>query len=310
MTPPSKSLHPALDDPWELARAHPEEAVLAVLTDTHGPSYRDPGAALAILPDGSFAGAITSGCIEADLFARAREVRATGRPQSLRYGEGSQFFDLRLPCGGAVEITLFPLRDPDCLGALSVARQDRRAVSLTLGPDYRLSLGPWRRTGNGPDGFTLGFRPPVRFLIFGTGPEATVFTDLVRSLNMDHLLCSRDAATLRVAAGLGCQIRHMDGRGTSHNIEIDSRTAAVLFFHDHDHELDILRSLVSTSAFYIGALGSRRTQATRLDRLRNLAVSKSALERIRGPIGLIPSSRDPRSLAVSVLAEVMQLASL
>lgn len=304
--PPHPGLHPALDDPWEIARSQPEGAVLAVLTATHGPAYRDAGAALAILSDGRFAGAITAGCIEADLMARAREVRATGRAQRLRYGEGSPFLDLRLPCGGAIEIALFLLHDADCLDALSAARRARRPVALTLDEHHRLSLGPWRQTGRNEADFIRGFRPPLRFAIFGAGPEATVFADLVRSLRMDHLLFSHDDATLEVADALGCRTRQVRSPGSWDEAEIDQETAGVLFYHDHDHETDILRRLLQTPAFYIGAQGSRRTQLRRMERLEALGVEAAVLERVRGPIGLIPSSREPRSLAVSVLAEILE----
>lgn len=104
---PCAATHPAMLDPWDAALEWGAGTVMAILTATHGPAYRNVGAALAIAHDGRFAGAITSGCVEADLILRAAQVREDGRVQNLRYGQGSQFFDLRLPCGGAVEIRLF-----------------------------------------------------------------------------------------------------------------------------------------------------------------------------------------------------------
>lgn len=88
-------------------------------------------------------------------------------------------------------------------------------------------------------------------------------------------------------------------------LKIDADSAAVLFYHDHDYEPAILSYLLTTPAFYIGAQGSRSTQRTRLMRLAEMGVSEEAMSRVRGPIGLIPSSRDPRMLAVSVLAEII-----
>ncbi|WP_246721004.1 XdhC family protein, partial [Rhizobium ruizarguesonis] len=118
--------HPALADPWELAINASGDVVMAVLTETRGPAYRLPGAAMAILPDGSFSGAITSGCVEADLILNASDVRNTGDVRVLRYGEGSTFIDIRLPCGGGIEVMLFPLRDVEVLGKLAKARKLRR----------------------------------------------------------------------------------------------------------------------------------------------------------------------------------------
>jgi len=153
---------------------------MAVLTATHGPAYRNPGTAMAIAADGSFAGALTSGCIEADLILQAQRVRADGRPLHLRYGEGSPFIDLRLPCGGAIEVMLFRVGDFDVLADLSAARADRRPVSLRLSPDGRLSLAavPGSAAGDG----VIPFKAPLRFVSFGAGAEAAVFADLVKSM--------------------------------------------------------------------------------------------------------------------------------
>lgn len=301
------SCHPALLDPWEAALDLGEDVVIALLTNTHGPAYRNPGAAIAIATDGRFAGAITSGCVEADLILRAEEVRRTGRVQNLRYGEGSPFFDLRLPCGGAVEVALFTLRDRPALIELSRAREARQAVSLRLSADGRLGCRPWATTGSNTSGFTLGFTPPLRFAIFGTGPEAALFAGLVRTIGHEHLLISHEEPSLAAARAVGCITRRLVSLDDIADLRIDAATAAVLFYHDHDYEPEILRRLLMTPAFYIGAQGSRATQAARLTRLAGMGVDECALTRVRGPIGLIPSSRDPRDLAISVLAEITEL---
>lgn len=279
--------------------------VLAVLTATHGPAYRNPGATMAISPDGRFAGAITSGCVEADLILRANEVRRTSQVQELRYGLGSPFFDLRLPCGGAVEIRLFPLRDPLVLAELARCRARRQPVSLTISATGRLSLRDWQPTGCEGDSFRLGFRPALRFLIFGTGAEAAAFTGLVRGMDYDHVLLSHEEASLAPVRAAGSPTMLINPGSWPQGLQVDTDTAVVLFYHDHDYEPVILRQMVRTPAFYFGAQGSRTTQAARLARLRQMGLSEDELERIRGPIGLIPSSRDPNSLAISVLAEIV-----
>lgn len=297
--------HPAMMDPWQMAAQWGAGTVLAVLTATHGPAYRNPGAAMAIGPDGRFAGAITSGCVEADIILRTEEVRRTGHPQNLRYGQGSPFFDLRLPCGGAVEIRLFPLRDPLVLADLARCRARRQPASLTVSAEGRLSLRDWQPTGCDGTDFRLGFRPALRFLVFGTGAEAAAFTGLVRGMGYDHLLLSHEEASLAPVRAAGSPTALIDPRFWPQELQVDADTAAVLFYHDHDYEPAILRQMVRTPAFYVGAQGSLATQAARLAQLREMGLSEDELERIRGPIGLIPSSRDPNSLAISVLAEIV-----
>lgn len=306
----ARPVHPALADPWDSALAMGPGTVMAVLTATHGPAYRNPGAAMAIGADGRMAGALSSGCIEADLALQARQVRADGRPRHLRYGQGSPFIDLRLPCGGAIEVMLFALRDVDVLAALSRARAARRQVALHLSPSGRLSLdhGGSSGGGSGGGGFAMTFRAPLRFAIFGAGAEATVFADLARSLGYDHLLISHEDQSLEVARAMGCAVRRLGDLSDVADLVPDDRCAALLFYHDHDHEPRILQRLLDRPAFYIGAQGSRATHAARLARLAELGVPAEARDRVRGPIGLIPSSRDPRLLAVSVLAEVVMAA--
>lgn len=304
---PRIPVHPAMLDPWDSALQAGGGTVLAVLTATDGPAYRDAGAALAIHADGSFAGAITSGCVEADLILRAGEVRRTGRPQTLRYGRGSPFFDLRLPCGGGVEILLFRLEDAGVLADLAASRAARRPVSLILSAEGRLSLGPWQPTALQGGALRIGFRPPLRFVVFGTGAEAAAFAGLVRGMGYEHVLLSHEDASLAAVRAAGSPTLRIDAGLPIAGLQADADTAAILFFHDHDLEPAILQHLLQTPAFYIGAQGSRSAQAARLSRLREMGIPEDQLGRIHGPVGLIPSSREPNALAISVLAEIVGL---
>ncbi|WP_347265881.1 XdhC family protein [Paracoccus sp. (in: a-proteobacteria)] len=298
---PARSRHPALLDPWQAALDFGPGTVMAVLTETHGPAYRSRGAAMALAADGRFAGALSSGCVEADLMLNAQRVRDSGQPMQLRYGQGSPFIDLRLPCGGAIAVTLFLLRDRGVLAALARARAARHQAVLTLSDAGRLSLGEGA-------GLRLTFRPGLRFVIFGAGPEAAVFADLVHSLDHDHVLLSHEDQSLTLAERMGCRVRRLGPLPDMAELVPDERCAALLFYHDHDYEPAILRQLLTRPAFYIGAQGSRSTQAARLARLASMRVPAADCARLRGPIGLIPSARDPRQLAISVLAEVMAAA--
>lgn len=293
--------HPSLIDPWEAALTFGAGTVMALLTDTQGPAYRNKGAAMAIAPDGRFAGGLSSGCIESDIILHAQTVRANGMPKALRYGERSPFFDLRLPCGGAIEVLLFPVTDLKPLQILSYRRAHRIATVVTVSDSGVMELG---RT----NGFSVNFEPPLRFVIFGAGAEASLFADLVRSLDYEHIFLSHEDQSLATAQAIGCKIQHMGHLPDIERLVPDARCAAVLFYHDHDYEPQILRQLLSGPAFYIGAQGSRRTQESRLARLAEMGVDEITMRRVRGPIGLVPSAREPRQLAVSVLAEILQAA--
>lgn len=293
------------DDPLTVALDCPD-AVLAIITGIVGASYRPLGEIMAFCGDHRV-GSLSSGCIETDL-ARHAALSLRDGPTVLRYGEGSPWFDLQLPCGGGLEITLIPRPCPRLLGDIATARAERRHVALCIGPDLSLSccsLGPTGRTG---DSFRILVKPEPKFLIFGQGPEAITFAGLVHAAGYPHLLLGSDAQTIAQAEHSGCTARLLNWPALPTDLRIDDRCAVVLFFHDHDWEPPILARALASPAFYIGAQGSRRARDTRLARLRQQGIGQD-LNRLRGPIGLVPSARDPRTLAVSVLAEILQAAA-
>jgi xanthine dehydrogenase accessory factor len=86
----------------------------------------------------------------------------------------------------------------------------------------------------------------------------------------------------------------------------DARTAVVVLTHDPKLDDPALAVALRSPAFYVGALGSRKTHAARLERLRALGLGEAELARIHAPVGLAIGARSPAEIAVSVLAEVTQ----
>jgi xanthine dehydrogenase accessory factor len=228
----------------------------------------------------------------------------------IRYGRGSPFMDIQLPCGGGLEIALVPRPDRAVLQALVDAQAARRAVTLSIDlAGGRLSLAPDGETERRGDHFRVRFLPEIRFLVFGKGPEASTFAALVHAAGYPGVLLSPDDETLEAAQAAGAGTHHLTVPGWPEQLAVDDRTAVVLFFHDHDWEPPILIGAVRTPAFYIGSQGSRRARDARLMELEAMGMSDSESKRLRGPIGLVPSARDARTLAVSVLAEVLAVSA-
>ncbi|MGR3465253.1 XdhC family protein [Limimaricola sp.] len=249
----------------ELAALAPRGGVLAMLTGIDGAFYRPLGAVMSF-PDGADpVGRLSSGCIEGDLAIHAAETRASGEARRLRYGRGSPFVDIRLPCGSGIDVTLVPVQDGGDLGPVLRDMADRRDTVLALP-----GLPP------------LAIRPDPKMAVFGAGPEADIFA--------------------RLAEAAGYPVTRPDRASAA---DLDAETAVVLFFHDHEREPDILRAALQSPAFWIGAQGSRTAQAGRLDLLRAEGWDDAALSRLHGPIGLIRGTRDPKVLAVSVLADIV-----
>jgi xanthine dehydrogenase accessory factor len=303
---------PSLPDPDRAVLDHlmrgDGEVVLAVIAGTEGPSYRPVGAMMAIGADGVCTGSLSSGCIEADLVVQARQALATNQALRLRYGAGSPWIDLRLPCGGGLDILLCPRPARKVIAALSAHLDARRPITMAIDPQGELALQADGETGMRNGSLFVRFIPPIAFDIFGSGVEALAFASLVQSLGYRGTLRTQERRTLEAAEACGLPASLMKSMIAPAGWSPDDRTAIVLFFHDHDWEPVILNAALASKAFYIGAQGSKASRHARDEALLSMGQDRDDLARICGPIGLIPSARDPRTLAVSVLAEVMEAA--
>ena len=283
-----------------------EDACLALIVGVDGPSYRPLGAMMTLFAYQKWVGTLSSGCIESDLNFHAKTTFTDNSPKLVRYGQGSPFIDIKLPCGGGIDILLLPNPDQEVLISLHAHLKNRVPCSLIVDiPSGVLSLEQDGETQRAGDKLCIRYEPEPLFLIFGKGPEASTFSALVTAAGYPSLLLSPDEETLVSAKISGHQTRHLSQPIFPSDLSVDHRTAIVLFFHDHDWEPDILIGALQTNAFYIGAQGSRAASMSRLEEMREKGVLDGQLMRLSGPIGLIPSTRDAKTLAVSVLAEIL-----
>ncbi len=258
-------------------------AALAVITGVEGPSYRPVGAVMAIDAGGATWGSLSSGCIERDVVLHARQALADGQARALRYGAGSPFRDLALPCGGGLDILILPRPDRAALRHAATRLAARHPALLRLGP------------------LTLQVQPQPRFLTFGKGPEAHCFAALASATGFPVEALSPDPDTLT-----GLANTHLLPQPVwPPDLAIDARTAVTLFFHDHDWEPALLAAALQSPAIYVGAQGSLRAHRARCEALAAMGLPPERIGRLESPFGLIPSARDPRTLAASVLAQVL-----
>lgn len=264
-----------------------------------GGAAREVGALAVVDQDGQMTGYLSNGCIDRDIQHRACAALAQNRKDLIRYGEGSRFVDLKLPCGGALEVLIDP--DPD-RAALIRAKQDfdaRRPATLVFWPGA---------VGTGlQEGHRFTYAPPVRLCLAGRGAVFRAMAQLGSAAGYDLHLMSPDPLDLAAVGHLAAApVVHLTS--PSQKIEPgfgDSRSAFLTLFHDHDWEPHLLRQALETPAGFIGSLGSRRTHARRCDTLRAMGVSDRSMTRLHGPIGLVGSLRDASLIAVSALAEIV-----
>ena len=281
------------------------DGVLAVITATEGASYRNTGTMMAFTPDGKRTGSLSSGCIEDDIADHAKTALSTGRSMALRYGIGSPFFDLKLPCGGGLSILLIPNPDRALLTRLLDLGAQRLTVALSIGlADGALALSDVPD----PSRLIVNLDPELRFWVYGHGVEALSFALMTHAAGYDVTLFGQESLQSDLSRIGPLNIQTVNSFRSYTCPTPDRRTAITLFFHDHENEARLLSQFLPSDAFFVGAQGSLRARTRLLADLTALGVAPDHLARLRPTFGLIPSCRDPRTLAVSVMAHVLSVA--
>ena len=287
-----------------------EKTALVTVTETVGGSVRAPGALMGVLEDGTVAGYVSNGCVDGNLVFQAQQAMDTNTPAQVRYGQGSPYVDIKLPCGGAIDLLITPNPDLEVLRQAIERLSDRRECALEVGVDGGLKLSDTRSDmSRWRDGetFVVSCLPKLQLRIAGIGAEVLALTRLACASGFEVIVQSPDENCLRQARALGAgttELLNSPSRPPENHDDI--YTAFVLMFHDHSWETELLKSALGGKAFYIGALGSRKTHAIRCDQLEEAGVDDSDIARIHGPIGLVSSLRDASMVAISTLAEIIE----
>jgi xanthine dehydrogenase accessory factor len=273
------SSQPWDDDSEALFACAVSGGALCTVTAIDGSWSRRLGAQLSVLPDGSTRGSLADGCLEKAL---ATEALSGGAARVLRYGEGSPFLDIRLPCGSGIEVMVDPAPDRDALAAACAALTARERAELVVG-----------MTPQGP--FVRRYVPKLRLVVMGSGPEVTALVRLARAQQIDCVVAGPSGeATNDVAIGLG----------QAPDLAVDAWTAIAVLFHDHEWERGILPWALASPAFYVGAQGGHGARETRLAMLAEAGANPGD-PRLRSPIGVFAHARTPSVLALSILAEIV-----
>lgn len=258
-----------------------DNCALIAVTDISGGTLRSKGALMAVTASEVF-GYISAGCVDGDIVYQARAALNDGQDRHLIYGEGSPFKDITLPCGGTIKISIFPNPDKTSLRHVVTQTQSRRPATLTR------------------PGFTHEYAPNISLRIVGRGAPFTAMAELAHASGFSIHGQSPD---INLARDYFDKFDHLKDPSQTPDCSSDPWSAVVFLFHDHDWEPALIKQALAGESFYIGAMGSERTHALRLEALNDMDAANTA--RLRGPIGLIPAMRDAHRLAISVLAEII-----
>jgi xanthine dehydrogenase accessory factor len=285
------------------------EMCLATLVNIDGSAPRPLGSQIAIAGDGTALGFITGGCAEAAIIAEALQAIKAGENRLVRYGEGSPYKDIALPCGSGIDVYFDVTLNPETVEQISAQLAGREPTHLRIdlgGKESRVVEGKKALPIADNGYFTKPYTPQFKLFIVGKGPVVPALAALADQASFDVEIASPETETLaRIADTTGRKI-HLKSPTEYAPGSLDRWCVGVTLFHDHEWEPTILEHFLNSQCFYVGALGSRTTHATRLETLKATGIGADKLARLRGPVGLDIQASTPTEIAISILAEIIQ----
>lgn len=305
-----------------------QQAILATVVRTWGSSPRPVGSIMALCGDGSVVGSVSGGCIEDDLIYRYTRAAAnaapdgkqsgvgsmpTGAPATVKYGiTADEAHRFGLPCGGTLELLLEydpdPLKLAELVALLDAGQLVQRSVRLS---DGAVSLRP----GSVATELSLSgeelvntFGPGYRMLLIGAGQLTEYLATMALFNGFAVTVCDpREEYRGSWSVAGACVLGEMPDDVVI-AFKPDKRSCVVALTHDPKLDDLALLEALNSEAFYVGAIGSRRNNKARRERMRqHFGLSEEALERLHGPIGIHIGSKMPSEIAVSVMAEILAI---
>ena len=266
---------------------------------------------LAVRDDGLVVGSVSGGCIEDDLIERVRQrgIEQT-RPRAVKYGiTAEEAHRFGLPCGGTIQLVLEPLIEASGIAELCDAVEDGRLIARARrhghGRGARSSLRrpPTASTSMANALLTI-HGPRYRMLVIGAGQLSRYLCHIAVGLDYQVTVCDPREEYTDEWDVPGTKIVRTMPDDTVIEMKLDERCAVIALTHDPKLDDLALMEALKTPAFYVGALGSRKNNAARRERLKEFDLNDTELARLHGPVGIYIGSRTPPEIAVSILAEV------
>ncbi|WP_425083214.1 XdhC family protein [Ruegeria profundi] len=294
-------------------------AALATVVETWGSAPRRVGSQLVIGGDGRIEGSVSGGCVEGAVIVEAIEAIDEGEARLLEFGVSDEdAFAVGLACGGTIRVLVEPvgsvLPEP-MLAELVAARVRREPLAYEVNTDsgYRtLRRNAYAdrlrmdRSGFEEDGktFVAVHNPPLRLIIVGAVHIAQALVPMARIAGYDPAIIDPREAFASDSRFPGETLLTDWPDEAVAKLGLDQRTAIVLLTHDPKLDDPALQAALDADVFYIGALGSTRTHAKRVERMTEAGFTQAQIARIHGPIGLDIGAAGPSEIAVAILAQM------
>jgi len=292
-----------------------EPVVLATVIETWGSAPRRVGAQMAIGLNGKMQGSVSGGCIESAVVSEAQEAIETKSIRLLEYGVSNEdAFSVGLACGGKIRVMLEPVGHTISLETLQKLVDFRKnkvsvacVVNIITG-ETKLKTGYSERFSGFEEEnkiFVTIHNSPIRVVIVGAVHIAQNLVKLAEIANFDPFVVDPRSGFANSERFKSETIIEEWPDTALSKISIDRNTAIVLLTHDPKLDDPALEIALNSDAFYIGALGSKKTHAARIHRMKSLGFGEDRTNRISGPIGLSIGASNPAEIAISILAEII-----
>ncbi len=297
-------------------------AVLATVVQTWGSAPRPVGSQLAVSGTGEIQGSVSGGCVEGAVIVEALEAVEDGKSRLLTFGvSDDEAFAVGLACGGTIRVLVEPVGQAVSEEVLADL-VDKRAARTPVG--YVVNTGTWERKLVSREDYPERFRgdrsgfeedeqtfvavhnPPLRMVVVGAVHIAQALVPMARLAGYDPLIIDPRGAFAQEHRFPGEDIREDYPDEVLPDYGLDTRTAVVTLSHDPKIDDPAIEAAIASECFYLGSLGSTRTHAKRVDRLKARGYSDDQIARIHAPVGLDIGSKSPAEIAISVMAQITQ----
>lgn len=290
---------------------------LCTVLKTFGSSPREPGSMLVACSAGEYLGSLSGGCVEEDFIARLQNGEFNEPVQRVRYGGDAGSANIRLPCGGSLEVLverLAPnaenLTHLEVMHATLLGRQSLiRCIKLDgSGKHFNPSTLTEPAVNFDVTSVNIRIGPALRLIIAGISSVSAPCALFAQTLGFEVIVCDP-----REDARKNFNVPDVEIQAVLPSVFIASggchaNTAVVALTHDPRIDDLAMIEAVRTDAFYIGVMGSQQTSQQRAERLlRSGGLTESQLARIAMPIGLNLGSKTPAEIALAVMADIVRL---
>jgi xanthine dehydrogenase accessory factor len=294
----------------EAWRKSGRQVALGTIVKTWGSAPRPVGALVAIRDDGQVVGSVSGGCVEDDLIDKVKaKLLSWKKPELFTYGvTNEEATRWGLPCGGTLQLVMEPVseqsRIPELLEKVGKQQLVKRRLEMESGR-ATLEPGRWQDVLEF-DGQVLStvHGPRWRLVLIGAGQLTRYLAEMARMLDYqvvvidprEEYAAGWDLGAVPINRGMPDDVVR--------ELELDGHSALVALTHDPKLDDLALMEALKSAAFYVGAIGSKKNNDARRERLREFDLSADEIARLRGPVGLYIGSKTPPEIAVAILAEL------